>query len=193
MPPRSRLTRVRARLNGESGYTLPEVLVVLSIVVIVVSSLAGVFVAASNAEARANLRFRAQLQARVGLNKLRREVHCASAATVSTTSLTLTLPTPPTGTTACPTGVGQFTWCTIGSGTRWQLDRIAGATCTSTGAVKWADYLTSANIFPSPTYTAPTTTSLGKVHVDLSVNISPSKPGTYRLVDNVVLRNTVFQ
>ena len=192
MPLHSRLTRVAARLAGEHAYTLPELLVVLAILVTVVSALTGAFVAGLHAGTMANNRFQAQLNARLALDKMKREVHCASVATVnSLASVTVTLPTPTTtNTVACPTGTGTFTWCTRGSGMRYALYRVTAATCGTSGGAKWAAYLTTGVIFPSPTYTAPSSTSLGTLHVELPVNLTPSHPGTYDLVDDIVLRNT---
>jgi hypothetical protein len=52
-----------------------------------------------------------------------------------------------------------------------------------------ADYLTSGNVF---SYTPPSTSSLGKLHLDLPVNVYPTDPSKqWRLVTDVVLRNTV--
>ena len=91
----------------------------------------------------------------------------------------------------CPTGNGSVTWCTVSLGTsRYGLYRKAGAACDSTG-VRWADHLTSANVF---SYTAQSTTSLAKLSVDFPVNVKPSRTvDTYELKDDIVLRNSVRQ
>jgi prepilin-type N-terminal cleavage/methylation domain-containing protein len=189
-PAARRAVDTRRRLRAQDGYTFVELLVVLAILGTVLAALGTAFVGGLHAEVMANNRFRAQIQARIGLNELRRDVHCASVATATTSSLTLTLPAPPPGTTPCPTGTGQFTWCTIGAGTRWALYRVPGATCTSTGGIRYADYLISANVFPLPTYTAPTATTYAKLHVELPVNVQPPRLGTYDLTDDIVLRNS---
>ena len=75
------IRRISARLRRERGYSLIEMLIVLSIMGIVMGSLTTVFVSASNAELDMNNRFRAQLGARLVLDKMRREVHCGSVAT----------------------------------------------------------------------------------------------------------------
>jgi len=52
-----------------------------------------------------------------------------------------------------------------------------------------ADYLTASAIF---TYYVPATGTLGRLHVEIPVNLDPSDAGTeWRLVDDIVLRNTV--
>ena len=172
-------------LGREQGYTVIEMLVVLLILGVVMGSLTTVFVSATNAELDLNQRFQAQQNARVALDKLRRETHCASQATVpSTSSVTLTLAT------YCPTGTGSVTWCAaaIGSsGTRYGLFRKTGTSCDATG-IKWADYLTSNNVF---SYTPQSTTTLAKLHVDFKINVKPSKTvRAYELVDDIALRNS---
>jgi prepilin-type N-terminal cleavage/methylation domain-containing protein len=194
----------RGPLRSERGYTLIEMLTVLIIMGVITSALTTLFVQASNAEQDSNNRFQAQLTARLALDTFRREVHCASVATPtgSSSSVTITLPTwtNPDGTSShCRTGSGSITWCTRSVATnRYALYRVVGSTCT--GGVKWADYLvptSSAATCGSPaalcvfSYTAQSLTSLAKVHIDLPVNVKPSRTGDlYELADDVVLRNS---
>jgi prepilin-type N-terminal cleavage/methylation domain-containing protein len=187
---RSRLLRA---LRRERGYSLIEMLIVLSITSVVMGSLTVLFIQASNAELDMNNRFQAQQEARLGLDKMRREVHCASMATPAgqSSSVTLTLPN------YCKTGGGSVTWCTRNVDTnRYALYRVVGSTCS--GGVKWADYLVPTSSAPVCsgalcifTYTAQSTTSLAKLHVDFPVNVKPSKSvELYELVDDIVLRNS---
>jgi prepilin-type N-terminal cleavage/methylation domain-containing protein len=171
------------KLAREDGYTLIELLIVLMILASVVGSLTTLFVHASNAELDLNNRFQAQQNARLALDKLRREGHCASQASVaSSSSVTLTLGS------YCPTGNGSVTWCTVGSGTRYALYRKTGGTCNATG-VRWADYLTTGAVFA---YTAQSTTSLAKLRVDFPINVKPKKSvDSYELVDEIALRNSL--
>jgi len=181
------------RLRGERGYTLVEMLTVLVIMGVVITSLTAVFVQASSSETDMSARFQAQLTARLALDKMRREVHCASVATPTgaSSSVTITLPS------YCKTGSGSVTWCTRANGAnRYALYRVAGASCT--GGVKWADYLV-----PSSTatvcsgalcifnYSAQSTSSLAKLGVDFPVNIRPAKTAElYELTSTIVLRNS---
>src|SRR4051794_39611926 len=192
----NRVVRLLRRLQDERGYTLIELLTVLLILGVVMGGLTGVFASATSAQADMNNRFQAQQAARLGLDKLRREAHCASAATPAgsnTSSVTFTLPS------YCKTysGSASVTWCTRNVSTnRYALYRVNGATCTA--GVKWADYLmpSSAAAVCSGAlcvfnYTAQTTSSLGKLHVDFPVNVKPARPvDTYELVDDLALRNT---
>jgi prepilin-type N-terminal cleavage/methylation domain-containing protein len=187
-PPR--LLRV---LRDERGYSLIEMLIVLSITSVVMGALTVLFIQASNAELDTNNRFQAQQTARLALDKMRREVHCASMATPSgqSSSITLTLPN------YCKTGNGSITWCTRNVSTnRYALYRVVGSTCS--GGVKWADYLVPSSSAPDCsgalcifTYTAQSTASLAKLHVDFPVNVKPSKGvELYELADDIVLRNS---
>ena len=185
--------RLLRRLGRERGYSLVEMLIVMSILGVVMGSLTTVFVQASNAEFDMNARFQAQLTGRLALDKMRREVHCASVATPagSASSVTLTLPS------YCKTGSGSITWCTRSVATnRYALYRVVGSTCT--GGVKWADFLaptSSATVCSGAlcifNYTAQSTTSLADLKVDLPVNIRPAKSvELYELIDDIVLRNS---
>jgi prepilin-type N-terminal cleavage/methylation domain-containing protein len=196
--------RVLRRLRGEGGYSLIEMLTVMVIMGVVMGSLTTVFVSASNSETDMNNRFQAQLTARLALDKMRREVHCAKSATpagVDTSAITLTLSwTQSDGTTFnCKTGSGLVTWCTRSVTTnRYALYRVVGSTCV--GGNKWADFLVSTATVPtcgSPTalcifkYTAQSTSSLAKLHVDFPVNVRPAKTfERYELVDDIALRNS---
>jgi prepilin-type N-terminal cleavage/methylation domain-containing protein len=196
--------RVLRRLRGEGGYSLIEMLTVMVIMGVVMGSLTTVFVSASNSETDMNKRFQAQLTARLALDKMRREVHCAKSATpadVATSSITITLSWPQSdGTTFnCKTGSGSVTWCTRSVATnQYALYRVVGLTCT--GGIKWADFLVPAAAAPTcgnPTalcifkYTAQSTSSLAKLHVDFPVNVRPAKTfDRYELVDDIALRNS---
>jgi prepilin-type N-terminal cleavage/methylation domain-containing protein len=190
-------------LRSQRGYTLVELITVMAILGVVLEALTTLFVAASNAQTSMGNRFTSQQTARVALDKIRREVHCASSATPasqSTSSITLTVPS------YCKTysGSASVTWCTRSVSTsRWALYRVNGATCT--GGVKWADYLVATtgaascsgalcifNYTPPSASGCTTSCSLARLHVDIPVNVRPAKTTeTYELVDDLVLRNTV--
>jgi prepilin-type N-terminal cleavage/methylation domain-containing protein len=199
-----KLRELQSRLRRqERGYSLVELLTVMAILAVVLEALTTLFVAASRAESDMSNRFTAQQTARVALDKVRREVHCASGATpagTSTSSITLTVPT------YCQTysGSTSVTWCTRGvSANRYALYRINGSTCT--GGVKWADYLVPTsgastcsgalcifNYSPPSAANCTASCTLARLHVDVPVNARPSKTvDTYELADDLVLRNTV--
>lgn len=189
------LRSIAGRLaRNERGYSLIELLTVMAILSTVLGGVTTLFVKASNAEARMNKRFQAQQEARLALDQLRRETHCASAITpvgTTTNAVTLTLGT------QCPRGSGPATWCTRsvgGSTSRYALYRVAGTACGTSGGLRVADYL----LTPAGsclgclfTYTDKTGTTLGTLHVELPVNLTPSSAReTYQLRDDIVLRNS---
>jgi prepilin-type N-terminal cleavage/methylation domain-containing protein len=186
----------RRRLGAEHGYSLSEMLVVLAILGIVLGALTQLFVSASTAQVDMTRRFEAQQDMRLALDKLRREIHCASAVTGAppTSSMTIALGS------YCPTnGTGaaaQITWCTKdkngnappGAGAPYSLWRYSGGTCSGTGQ-KWADFLTIHQIFTG--YIPAAAGSLGKLSVNLPVDLTPNDAKQrYVLDDDIVLRNT---
>ena len=169
-------------MRGERGYTLIEMLTVLLIFGTVMTALMALFVQGTNAEVDMNNRFQSQQDARLGLDRLKRDVHCASGlnqATATASFVTLTTP--------CVSG-GSVSWCTGGSGTRYGLYRNVGSACSSSAGVRFADRLISGSVFTS---TVQSTSSLWKLHVDLQVNAQPKRPSeTYELADDIVMRNS---
>jgi prepilin-type N-terminal cleavage/methylation domain-containing protein len=175
---------IRRLLGCEKGYSLPEMLTVMVILGIVLGGLTAMFHAGVRAEVRANRELDAQQNARAALDKMRDELHCASA--ISTTvvgsaveTMTVTLPA------GCPGADTTVTYtATNVSTSRYRLTR----TGDSTGAANVADYLTSGAIF---TYQAPVSGELRRLSVDIPVNLNYSDPATlWRLQDDIVLRNT---
>ena len=86
-----------------------------------------VLVSATNADIRMNQQFQAQTQARMALDRFRREGHAACRADPAgpTTSITLTFIT----SGSCPASGGrQVSWCTVANGSsRYGLFRATGA------------------------------------------------------------------
>jgi type II secretory pathway pseudopilin PulG len=183
------------RLAAEGGYTLTELFVVLVIISIVVTSLVALFVSASNAQVDLTRRFEAQQDMRVALDKLRREIHCASTVTGTppTPSIDITLgaycPTNKTG------GVTTVSWCTRdetgnpppGAGAPYSLRRYSGPSCTGTFR-KEGGYLTIYDVFKDfPTPPAGQLRTLS-VELPVDVNLADARQ-SYTLKDDIALRN----
>ena len=173
------MSTLRRLAACERGYSLVELLQVTVILAVVIGALLTVFVRAMNSELDMNQRFQAQQEARVAVDKMRREIHCASSITPagSSQSITVTLPS------QCPTAGGTLTTVVYDtqpvSAGRWQLRRAG---------VKVADYVTMQNVFR---YDPPATGKLGNLHLELPINVRPNQAGqTWRLVADIVLRNT---
>ena len=181
------MRRLLARLrHDQRGYSIVELLVSMSILGAVMTSVSVLLVSATNSEVDMNRRFQAQTQARLGLDLMRREVHCAMSVAPAGASASVTLTIPAT----CPTSGGStsITWCTVANGSnRWGLWRYPGASCSGSGK-RMADYVTASSIF---TYTAQNVNSLAKLNVQLPINIKPDQARfLYNLQDDFVLRNS---
>jgi prepilin-type N-terminal cleavage/methylation domain-containing protein len=173
------LDRLRRLLRAERGFTLVELLQVTVILGVILGAVTTLFVRASIAEVDMNRRFQAQQEARLAVDRMRREIHCASLVTPTgaSASITVTLPA------GCPSVGGSpatvvYDTQLVSAG-RYQLRRAG---------VRVADYVTAASVF---NYTAQSTAGLGKLRVDLPVNLKPTEPAKeWRLVADIVLRNT---
>jgi type II secretory pathway pseudopilin PulG len=172
-----------------------ELLAVMAIFLTIVTALTQLFVSGAKAELDANRRFEAQSNARLALDKLRRELHCSSGITQTDGSAL----SPPPATYAairvtlpghCPSAGGtQITvdYSTVSRGAnRWELRRTKSGV-----SVRVADYLTNDDVFG---YTAQSTAARALLHVDIPVNVNPNEGWKqWRLVDDIVLRNTLRQ
>ena len=189
----TRLRALKSRLSSEGGFTLIELLASMTILMTVMGGLTGLMVSGTKAEVDMNRRFQAHTEARIALDRLRSEVHCATSSSVANPATTVTL----TMAATCPTSGGntQISWCTIANGTgRYGLWRYTGAACPGVTGRKVADYLTTATVFiytPPAGSTLAGTGQLGFLGVTLDVNLTPTKPErVYQLADRIVLRNT---
>ena len=174
---------VSRRIASEKGYSLPEMITVMVILGIVLGALTAMFQAGVRAEVRANKELDAQQNARAALDRMRHELHCASAIVApngtAVATVTVTIPT------SCPGSDTTVTYATLNvAANRWKLLRTGSSGTPSTVA----DYLTSDTIF---TYYVPASGTLGRLNVDIPVNVNPPDTGTlWRLQDDIVLRNT---
>jgi prepilin-type N-terminal cleavage/methylation domain-containing protein len=180
--------RLLERLRGNRGYSMIEMITVMLIMSIVMTGITTVFVQGSNAELDMNNRFQAQLNARLGLDKIRKDIHCASGVTAqSATSVTFTDP-------CLNASASNLTWCTATVGGDIGLYRAPASTCSSASpAIRQMDRLTTTSVF---TYQAPWTGSLALVYVKLPVNTATAKhlgssTDGYTLCDGIVLRNSI--
>jgi len=177
------IERVRSRLRGQVGYSLVEMLTVLVIMSIVFAGITDIFVSGSKAQTDQDNRFQAQLATRLALDKIRKDVHCASDVTpYATTSVTLKRPS------GCG---GDVSWCTAavtGFTNRYRLYRQLGTTCGTSGTMV-ADYLTSANAFPAFAHTVGCQ-CLASLQVDFNVSNKGSTKDAYELSDTIFLRNS---
>jgi prepilin-type N-terminal cleavage/methylation domain-containing protein len=149
--------RARPAAEGEAGFTLTELLVVMAILGVVLAGLTTLFTSAVKSQTDQTNRTQAQQDARLGLDKLRREIHCASNVTTPSgypaSLITITLGS------YCPTAGGAaatLTWCTkpaASGGQPYTLWRYTGSACSGTGT-KWASDLVDKVADTTPAITA---------------------------------------
>jgi prepilin-type N-terminal cleavage/methylation domain-containing protein len=170
--------RKRLRLlSSEQGYTLVEMITVVGILGTVVTALTGAFVSGTRAEVDLESRFQAQNDAVVALDRIRRDVHCASSATASSaSSITLAVP-------CVPSGVVK--WCTVGSAARFTIRRLPSNGACDASSAKFADYLTTGSVFA---YEPQSINNLPRLRVELPVRLG-EMTASYRLCDILVMRN----
>jgi prepilin-type N-terminal cleavage/methylation domain-containing protein len=188
------VSRLRARVRRVAdvrGFTLVELIVTMAILGVVLSGITALFVSGSKAQSDIQARFDAQTELRVGLDRIRRELHSACALQTATASaITLTIANPTCQTTR------DVTWCTQGSGLRYGLYLVAGTVCS--GGTRFADFLVGGDIFgvllpnsndsvgtPNGSY------ALARVRVSVTVDARPGDAaGRYHVVDDIVFRNS---
>ena len=182
------IERVRLRLRGEAGYSLVEMLTVMVIMSVVFAGITDIFVSGSKAQTDQDNRFQAQLTTRLALDKIRRDIHCASSIQGYTTSFATMKISSCTG--------GDVSWCTAavtGYSNRYRLYRQLGTSCASGTGTMYADYLTSGAVFPTDPTTAYTAGCGCLEALDVDFKISLKGSGTneaYELADSIYLRNS---
>ena len=182
---------LRRIMGGQHGYSLIELLVTMVILVIVLGSLTTVFVSGSGAEASLNLRFQAQQNARLGLDRIRTDIHCATAAQAQTINTYSGLKL---AVANCYAATPTISWCAVPvTASRYQLYRsttTGATTCAAGDAAKVliADYLTTNSAFTTTTIQQYT---LQRVGVDFKVSANTKTPtaNVYELTDSIVARN----
>src|SRR5690242_6486087 len=151
-----------ARLLSQAGYTLIETLVVMSLLVVVIGTIADAFSSASRTEVDQTARTSDQEAARLTLQRLRRDIHCASAAQVQRTrdssgnivsplGYTLNLAVDPGICLAVTTSASNTVqWCTVQKdslGLRFGVYRTISGNCNASDAVFQVDYVTKPDIW----------------------------------------------
>jgi len=210
-----------ARLRDEGGHTLFELLTVVTIMGLVLTGLTTSFAAGLSAEAGTVRRAQAQQNARLALDRMRIDIHCASGAPAPQENpyggFTLTLTESPNVCPAVTTTSSGVQWCTIpysGSTTQWQLFRYLGTQLSDCGgggvSTLLVDYITAptsgwptnsgASPTPSdwdgnlwPTSATCAAGSLPVVALSMTVNVDPvtHPERAYNLSDSSALRNAL--
>ena len=159
---------------------------------LILGGLTTAFVSGSKAEAGLSQRFQAQQQARLALDRIRGDIHCASAAQAQTIG---SYPGVKLAVGNCYASTPTVSWCVVSVTTtppRYQLWRSTATsnicTASDTTRVLVADYLTgSANVFTTATIPYQ---GLETVGVDFPVSVSATGTNVYELKDSIVAANS---
>jgi prepilin-type N-terminal cleavage/methylation domain-containing protein len=181
-------------VTSERGYSLVELLVTMVILSVVVGGLTTVFISGSGAQVRLNERFQAQQNARMALDRLRVDIHCASAAQAQTIN---TYPGIKLNETSCYPSTPTVSYCVIqttSSPLRYALYRATGSgatDCTSSDAtrVQVAESLTSTSVFTTAAIPQYSLQTVG-IDIKVSVNAASTTKNAYELTDSIVARNS---
>jgi prepilin-type N-terminal cleavage/methylation domain-containing protein len=189
-----------AALSGQAGYTLIELLVVMGLLAIVLGGIVTAYVSANRGVVDQTQRADDQEVARITLERMRRDIHCASGGAVQATldsvtglptgGYTLLLTVAPgqcLGVTDTSDGVE---WCTVsvgGATNRWEVYRSTNTVCDASDANFEVDHITQPQIWG----TACSSAHLLGISIDMPVNRDPvTRPArTYTLRDTIALRN----
>ena len=204
----------RLRLRDERGFTLIEMVLVVSMLGVVLGGITTVFLSGSRAELNVNTRFQAQEGARLALAALRRDVHNACTAKVTGTApaLQLTLSIPVTGGTPAVAPIPQeqcgtvnashitkIIWCAIAMtnpNTKYALYRSTTSTCTTSSKLVANNMVTTLTGFAGFFQTTSTTIPFGQfqtVDVDIPISLKQGTAGVpFELKERLALRNTVW-
>jgi type II secretory pathway pseudopilin PulG len=171
---------------------LIELLVAMVILGVILGGLTTTFVAGSNAEMYLNRRFQAQQQARLAFDRVRGDIHCASAAQAQTIG---SYPGIKIAAGNCYTSTPTISWCAVSVATapaRYQLWRSTATSnvCTpsDTTRVLVADFLTNSAAFAT---SAIPYQGLQTVDLDFRVSVSlTATKDVYELKDSIVAANS---
>jgi prepilin-type N-terminal cleavage/methylation domain-containing protein len=168
-------------LREESGFTLPEMLVVLSITVILMGGLATIFSLGLTTTKTASSVLASQSGVVVTLDRLDYEARCASNATLVSggAGVTLTFPSQCTHTTVSP-----VTWCvTSGSLVRY----TNSLTCSGTGQT-----LTTNVTSTTPFSCVSSLGTYAALRIILTVNTGTTSATASSGTDTITLENTAL-
>jgi prepilin-type N-terminal cleavage/methylation domain-containing protein len=169
----------RARLQGESGFSLIELIVTMVVMGIVLGGLANIFVSGERASADATARMTSQQGVRVAFDRLEYDARCASTAALlsSGAGVYLTLPS------QCAHATGTVTWC-VNSGS---LQRSTGTTCAAT-TNRFTEVGSVTSATPFSCY-SPVSGSTPQLKVILVVNSTTRNADKTTSTDYITMRN----
>jgi prepilin-type N-terminal cleavage/methylation domain-containing protein len=166
-------------LHDESGFSLPELLVVMTITGILMGGLATIFGIGLNTGKTSRSFIASQGGVQIGLDRLDYEARCASSARLVSGGVGVTLTFPQ----QCTHASGTATWCVTGTA----LVRYSGSACSGSGQTL-ATSVTSTTPFscvaPVGVYPA--------LKVIMSVNTGLTSTTAFTGTDTISLENAIL-
>jgi prepilin-type N-terminal cleavage/methylation domain-containing protein len=164
--------------RDESGFTLIELVVVMTVLVLLMAGLSSLFVSGLSASNTTNDILASQTQIHISLDRLEYETRCASSAALvsSGAGVKLTLPG------QCTNASGTVTWCV----TSGSLVRYAASSCSGSSQTL-AKNITSAHPFACLT----TVGDYPRLQIALTAQTQSSED-TVSATDTIALRNAAL-
>jgi len=177
---RKRRIEMRSLLRSESGFTLPELLIVMTITVILMGGLATIFGLGLNTTKTSSRILAAQSGVVVALDRLDYEARCASQAKLlsSGAGVTLTYPFQCSGHTS--EAPGTVTWCVTGG----SLVRYSGSACSGSGQTLTTDVTST-----TPFSCVATVSDFPSLRAALTVNTGTTSATASTGTDTMTLEN----
>ena len=174
---------MRPLLRSESGFSLPELLIAMTIMVILMGGLATIFGLGLNTTKTSSSILASQSGVVVALDRLDYEGRCASQAKLlsSGAGVTLTYPYQCSGHT--PEAPGSVTWCVTGG----SLVRYAGSACSGSGQT-----LTTNVTSTTPFSCVATVGRYPSLKVVLTVNTGTTSATASSGTDTITLQNALL-
>jgi prepilin-type N-terminal cleavage/methylation domain-containing protein len=196
----SKRFRLRLALRDSSGYSLVELLLVVSLLGIIMGALVGSFSSAIAGESRTFIRATNEENARLALDRLRLDLHCGRSVQGPWQNLdggwSIQINEdndPNTGCTGLVISGTAVQWCTVQvNSKRWRLYRDNINECGPTGSLFMVDYVVDPDIWTTSTQLAACIAGQQQwVDVNLLVNTTPNRElEKYALDDWITLRNS---
>lgn len=163
------------RARDESGFTLIELVVVMTVLVLLMGGVSAMFISGLQTSSTTNDILASQTQIHIALDRLEFEARCAStiARVSSGAGITLTLPT------QCPHATGTVSYC-VSSGS---LLRYTTSGCTGTGQT-----IVNGITSTTPFSCIATVGDYPELQVALTVQTQSSKD-TVSATDKIAMRN----
>jgi len=166
-------------LSDESGFTLPEIIIVMAVTFILMAGLATIFGIGLNTSKKSTAYITSQGGVQIALDRLDYEGRCASKAMLVSAGVGVTLTLP----TTCSNATGTVTWCV----TSGALIRYSGPTCSGSGQT-----LTTNVTSTAPFSCVAPVGNYPSLKAVLTVNTGTTAATAFTGTDTITLENAIL-